>query len=190
MTFSEFGRRIKSNGSIGTDHGSAAPMFVFGKNVDASVIGDTPNIPVTASFNDNLPFQYDFRSVYATLLNKWLCVDAKDLDQIMLKNFQTLPIINSLACNKSVNLSGESFVTNYPNPFTNSTNISFKTAGGHTLIQVMDTMGRVIASLTDREYEAGNYNVVFDGSRLPPGIYYARYQNMTIQQVRTMIKVR
>jgi uncharacterized protein (DUF1501 family) len=190
MTFSEFGRRIKSNGSTGTDHGSAAPMFVFGKNVDSGVIGDTPNIPVTASFNDNLPFQYDFRSVYATILNKWLCVDADDLEQIMLKNFQVLPIVNSLACNKSVNLSGENFITNYPNPFTQSTNISFKTAGGHTLIQIMDTMGRVLKNLIDREYEAGNYNVVFDGSGLQPGVYYVRFQNMVVQQVRAMLKVR
>ena len=190
MTFSEFGRRIKSNGSTGTDHGSAAPMFVFGKNVDSGVIGDTPNIPVTASFNDNLPFQYDFRSVYATILNKWLCVDADDLEQIMLKNFQVLPIVNSLACNKSVNLSGENFITNYPNPFTQSTNISFKTAGGHTLIQIMDTMGRVLKNLIDREYEAGNYNVVFDGSGLQPGVYYIRFQNMVVQQVRAMLKVR
>jgi len=190
MTFSEFGRRIKSNGSTGTDHGSAAPMFVFGKNVDSGVIGDTPNIPVTASFNDNLPFQYDFRSVYATILNKWLCVDADDLEQIMLKNFQVLPIVNSLACNKSVNLSGENFITNYPNPFTQSTNISFKTAGGHTLIQIMDTMGRVLKNLVDREYEAGNYNVVFDGSGLQPGVYYVRFQNMVVQQVRAMLKVR
>lgn len=190
MTFSEFGRRIKSNGSTGTDHGSAAPMFVFGKNVDSGVIGDTPNIPVTASFNDNLPFQYDFRSVYATILNKWLCVDADDLEQIMLKNFQVLPIVNSLACNKSVNLSGENFITNYPNPFTQSTNISFKTAGGHTLIQIMDTMGRVLKNLVDREYEAGNYNVVFDGSGLQPGVYYIRFQNMVVQQVRAMLKVR
>ena len=190
MTFSEFGRRIKSNGSTGTDHGSAAPMFVFGKNVDSGVIGDTPNIPVTASFNDNLPFQYDFRSVYATILNKWLCVDADDLEQIMLKNFQVLPIVNSLACNKSVNLSWENFITNYPNPFTQSTNISFKTAGGHTLIQIMDTMGRVLKNLVDREYEAGNYNVVFDGSGLQPGVYYVRFQNMVVQQVRAMLKVR
>ena len=117
-------------------------------------------------------------------------MDADDLEQIMLKNFQVLPIVNSLACNKSVNLSGENFITNYPNPFTQSTNISFKTAGGHTLIQIMDTMGRVLKNLVDREYEAGNYNVVFDGSGLQPGVYYVRFQNMVVQQVRAMLKVR
>ncbi|GAC1527144.1 MAG: DUF1501 domain-containing protein [Sediminibacterium sp.] len=190
MTFSEFGRRIKSNGSTGTDHGSAAPMFVFGKNVTGGVLGDTPNIANNVTVSDNLPFQYDFRSVYATLLSNWLCVNDKDIQQIMLKNYQVLPLVNSMACKKTVNLSGENLVTNYPNPFSSSTVISFKTAGGHTLVQVIDTTGRVITNLTDKEYPAGNYTVVFNSGNLPPGVYYARLQNMAIQQVRPMLKMR
>ncbi|GAC1444582.1 MAG: DUF1501 domain-containing protein [Sediminibacterium sp.] len=190
MTFSEFGRRIKSNGSTGTDHGSAAPMFVFGKNVTGGVLGDTPIIANNVTVSDNLPFQYDFRSVYATLLSNWLCVNDKDIQQIMLKNYQVLPLVNSMACKKTVNLSGENLVTNYPNPFSSSTVISFKTAGGHTLVQVIDTTGRVITNLTDKEYPAGNYTVVFNSGNLPLGVYYARLQNMAIQQVRPMLKMR
>lgn len=68
MTFSEFGRRIKSNASGGTDHGAAAPVFLFGKNVVRGVYGTNPAIPVNATVNDNIPFQYDFRSVYASIL--------------------------------------------------------------------------------------------------------------------------
>jgi uncharacterized protein (DUF1501 family) len=190
MTYSEFGRRIKSNGSNGTDHGSAAPLFVFGKNVLGGVLGDTPVIPASTTVNDNLPFQYDFRSVYSTILANWLCVNDNDLQQIMLKNFQVLPLVNAGACKKAVNLSGEQLISNYPNPFTSTTVITFKTAGGHTLIQIMDTMGRVLANLTDKEYLAGTYTVVFDSKSLPNGVYYARLQNMATQQVRTMLKVR
>ena len=190
MTFSEFGRRIKSNGSTGTDHGAAAPLFVFGKNVLGGVLGDTPIIPASATVNDNIPFQYDFRSVYATILSNWLCVNDLDLQQIMLKNFQVLPLVNMSGCKKPVNLSGDTLISNYPNPFTSSTVITFTTAGGHTLIQIMDTMGRVIANLTDKEYTAGKYTVVLDGSSLPAGVYYARLQNMATQQVRAMIKVK
>ncbi len=190
MTFSEFGRRIKSNGSDGTDHGSAAPLFVFGKNVIGGVLGDTPTIPVTATVNDNLPFQYDFRSIYSTILANWLCVNDLDLQQIMLKNFQILPLVNAGGCKKAVNLSGDQLISNYPNPFVTSTVITFQTAGGHTLIQIMDTSGRVLANLTDKEYTAGTYTVVFDGSSLPAGVYYARLQNMAVQQVRPMLKVR
>jgi len=190
MTFSEFGRRTKSNGSMGTDHGSAAPLFIFGKNVLGGVLGDTPLVPANANVNDNLPFQYDFRSVYSTILANWLCVNELDLQQIMLKNFQLLPLVNAGTCKKAVNLSGEMLISNYPNPFTSSTIITFTTAGGHTLIQVIDTTGRMIAILTDKEYTAGTYTVVFDGSHLATGIYYARLQNLTTQQVRPMIKAR
>ncbi len=190
MTFSEFGRRIKSNGSTGTDHGSAAPLFVFGKHVMGGVLGDTPSIPANATVNDNLPFQYDFRSVYSTILSNWLCVKDTDLQQIMLKNFQLLPLVNAGGCQKPINLSGESLVSNYPNPFTSSTVITFKTDGGHTLIQIMDTSGKVISTLTDKEYTAGTYSVVFDSGLLPSGVYYARLQNMATQQVRTMLKAK
>ena len=125
-----------------------------------------------------------------TFLANWLCVNDKDLEQIMLKNFQVLPLVNSGACKKAVNLSGEQLLSNYPNPFTSTTIITFKTAGGHTLIQIMDTMGRVLANLTDKDYLPGTYTVVFDSKSLPNGVYYARLQNMATQQVRTMLKVR
>jgi uncharacterized protein (DUF1501 family) len=64
MTYSEFGRRIKSNSSVGTDHGAAAPLFVFGKPVEGGILGNNPaTIQPVATVNDNVPMQYDFRSV-------------------------------------------------------------------------------------------------------------------------------
>jgi len=191
MTFSEFGRRIKSNASGGTDHGAAAPLFVFGKNVLPGVIGNTPVIPTSASVNDNIPFQYDFRSVYATLLENWLCVKHDDLQNIMLKNFQALPLVNAGSCSTvKPNLSGISLITNYPNPFTSKTTISFQTKGGHTLVQVIDAMGTVLATLVDKDYKSGTYTVTFDSGALPAGVYYVRLQNLTAQHLRTMLKVR
>ncbi len=191
MTFSEFGRRIKSNASTGTDHGAAAPVFVFGKQVTGGVVGNSPALPVNASVNDNIPYQYDFRSVYATLLENWLCVRNSDLQTIMLKNFQTLPLVNTAACNAiTPNTSGNSLISNYPNPFQSKTILTFKTNGGHTLVQVIDAMGRVIKNLVDRDYVAGTYTVTFDSGALPSGVYYARLQNLSDQQVRAMLKVR
>jgi uncharacterized protein (DUF1501 family) len=191
MTFSEFGRRIKSNASGGTDHGAAAPLFVFGKPVLPGVVGNTPVIPTAATVNDNVPFQYDFRSVYATLLENWLCVKHDDLQTILLKNFQTLPLVNASSCSPAKpNLSGVSLISNYPNPFTSKTTITFNTKGGHTLVQVIDAMGTVLATLVDKDYKAGTYTVTFDSGTLPPGVYYVRIQNLSSQQIRTMLKVR
>jgi uncharacterized protein (DUF1501 family) len=69
MSFSEFGRRADENGSQGTDHGTAGPMFLFGK-VKPGVHGKHPSL--TDIPDMNLKFQVDFRSVYAALLDKWL----------------------------------------------------------------------------------------------------------------------
>lgn len=77
MTFSEFGRRAKENGSKGTDHGSGAPMFLVGGKVKAGTVGDHPSL---AQLEDgNLKFGIDFRQVYAGILEKWLGVPSKDV---------------------------------------------------------------------------------------------------------------
>ncbi|MGF2410942.1 DUF1501 domain-containing protein [Ferruginibacter sp.] len=191
MTFSEFGRRIKSNSSVGTDHGAAAPVFLFGKNVVPAVLGNNPTIPANATVNDNIPMQYDFRSVYASLLENWLCVKNADLQQIMLKNFQSLNIINSAACKiVNPNTSGNSYLEIWGSPFTQSTTIKYKTDGGHTLLQIFDTMGRLIKTVLDTELSAGSYTYNFDSGALPAGVYYARLQNGATQQVKAMVKVR
>ena len=192
MTFSEFGRRIKSNSSGGTDHGAAAPMILFGKNVTPAVLGTSPTLPANATVNDNIPMQYDFRSVYASLLENWLCVKNSDLQTIMLQNFQSLPVVNSASCKQVLpNTGGTSLITNSPNPFTNSTKITFQTKGGHTLIQIMDTLGRVLSTPVDKDFPvAGTFSIPFNSGSFPSGVYYARLQNGVIQQVRTMMKVR
>ena len=101
MTYSEFGRRISSNASSGTDHGSAAPQFMFGHKVAGGVLGTTPDIASDVANNDeNVSMQFDFRSVYTTILKDWFCVPTGDLPTIMLSSFNTLPIIRPDAtCN-------------------------------------------------------------------------------------------
>ncbi|MGX5820794.1 DUF1501 domain-containing protein [Chitinophaga lutea] len=194
MTFSEFGRRIKSNGSMGTDHGASAPMLVFGDYVNQQVLGNNVEIPTGTSAIDNVPMQYDFRSVYASLLEQWFCVKSTDLSHIMLRNYQSLPLINGLACGVVTNIPGvtddQKLLTNYPNPFTTKTIISYKTMGGHTMLQIFDTMGRLIRTLVDKTENEGQYTTTFDAESLPTGVYYARLQNGMIQQVRGMLKVR
>jgi uncharacterized protein (DUF1501 family) len=192
FTFSEFGRRIKSNSSFGTDHGAAAPQFVFGSSANPMIHGTNPAIPASVTVNDNIPMQYDFRSVYASLLQDWLGVKNEDLQQIMLKNFQNIPLIKSSTSIEDVpKNANNTLIDNYPNPFTQSTNIKFITAGGHTLVQIINQLGQVIDTPVDAEYDApGTYTIQWDSQNLRTGIYYARLQNGRVQQVRTMMKVR
>ncbi len=92
VTFSEFGRRIKSNASGGTDHGTAAPLFYFGAGVKAGVIGVNPVLPTAVHVNDNLVMQHDFRSVYATILQQWFGVPADEIQKVLTGQFPLLPI--------------------------------------------------------------------------------------------------
>lgn len=192
MTYSEFGRRIKSNASGGTDHGAAAPIFLFGKHVTPGLLGNNPAIPAAVTVNDNVPFQYDFRSVYASVLERWFCMDSTELEMVMMKKYQSLDIVNNPACKPSNPLpAGRALVTNYPNPFVGTTRIEFVTNGGHTLVQIINGLGQVIKTLVDAEYaSAGTYNTLFDSGGLSTGVYYARLQNGPNQQVRAMLKVR
>ena len=74
MTFSEFGRRVKENGSQGTDHGTAEPLFVLGSKVRGGLYGQQPSLADLD--NGDLRFGVDFRAVYATVLERWLGASA------------------------------------------------------------------------------------------------------------------
>ena len=88
LVFSEFGRRVAENDSRGTDHGQAAPMFVFGKPVKAGLIGTYPSLEHLS--DGDLKFHIDFRSVYATILDDWLKADSA---AILGNSFEKIPLI-------------------------------------------------------------------------------------------------
>ncbi|OXA99595.1 Twin-arginine translocation pathway signal sequence domain protein precursor [Flavobacterium oncorhynchi] len=72
VVFSEFGRRVKDNGN-GTDHGTAAPMFIIGGNNKGTVLGNNPDLSNLE--NGDLKYEIDFRSVYASLLQQKMNFD-------------------------------------------------------------------------------------------------------------------
>ena len=191
MTFSEFSRRVMSNGSMGTDHGAAQSIFIFGDAANAGVLGQSPDFSAITN-ESNLPMQYDFRSVYSSILRDWFCVAPTDVSSILMKDYQYLPFIKSTACNMNydnLNNLGNNLISNSPNPFNNSTSISFKTSGGYTLVQIFDASGRLVMIPVQQDYAQGTYTVSVDTGALASGVYYARLQNQSVSQVRTMLKV-
>lgn len=97
-TFSEFGRRVGSNASLGSDHGAAAPMIVFGEQTLGGIAGDNPMIEQYANPNTNVAMQFDFRSVFASILKDWFCVNQNTLEAVFMKNYQYIPIVANLDC--------------------------------------------------------------------------------------------
>jgi uncharacterized protein (DUF1501 family) len=89
MTYSEFGRRVAANASGGTDHGTAAPLFVAGRPVKGGFYGEQPSL--TDLDQGDLKFSTDFRSIYGTMIEKVLGLDQKSILQG--KTFPTLPLV-------------------------------------------------------------------------------------------------
>jgi uncharacterized protein (DUF1501 family) len=88
LVFSEFGRRLTENASAGTDHGTAAPLFLAGPAVKAGLHGPYPNL---RDLEDGDPkFVIDFRRVYATLLDRWLGCPA---EKVLGAKFDALPVV-------------------------------------------------------------------------------------------------
>ena len=78
LVFSEFGRRVKDNGS-GTDHGAGGHCFIIGDRVKGGLYGEYPSLEANALDAGDLQFNTDFRSVYSTILEKWMGLDAKPI---------------------------------------------------------------------------------------------------------------
>lgn len=102
VIFSEFGRKIVQNGSYGIDHGTLGSIFVIGKGVDGGVIGDNVDLNNQNSQGspDNSQMQYDYRQIYATLLQDWLGGDNTAIQNTFPHNTnnyatQKLPIFNT-----------------------------------------------------------------------------------------------
>jgi uncharacterized protein (DUF1501 family) len=95
LCFSEFGRRVAENGSAGTDHGAAAPVFLIGRGVQGGLLGQHPSL--TSLSNGDLRFTVDFRSVYAGVLRDWLDGDPAAVlgktvtPMSFLRTFQAVP---------------------------------------------------------------------------------------------------
>jgi uncharacterized protein (DUF1501 family) len=92
MSFSEFGRRVAQNASQGTDHGTAAPMFLFGPMVKAGLIGEHPSL--TDLDDGDLKHHIDFRGVYAGILEGWLKADPK---KVLEGRFDRVSVVKKMA---------------------------------------------------------------------------------------------
>ena len=94
MTTSEFGRRPYQNGGEGTDHGTAAPMFLVGESVNGGIIGNAPNLD-TFDNNNNLFHEHDFRQIYASVLNQHFGLSSELINNALLNSFETLDVIST-----------------------------------------------------------------------------------------------
>jgi len=174
MTISEFGRRVASNGT-GTDHGSAAPMLVFGTGVKGGIIGSDPDLD-NLEGPGNMRRQYDFRQIYASVLAQWFGASGTQLAAAFPPPapapFEQLPIFESAASIGAPVADARGALelgVPYPNPVVSTATIpvSGVPAAGATL-RLYTEGGRAVLT---RDVESGQGSVALDVRSLPAGTY-------------------
>ena len=194
LTFSEFGRRVNQNGSNGTDHGTAAPMFLFGAGVEGGLFGNAPNLS-DLDQTGNLKFDIDFRSIYATILKDWFGLPEQTVESVMGGSFDFLGLISDPATPTAIetNAVPETFTLhqNYPNPFNPATTITFTLARSeHVVLRIYDVQGRLVQTLVDGTQPAGQHAMAFDAGHLASGSYFYTLQTSDGLKTRQMTLVR
>lgn len=196
VTTSEFGRRVHSNGSYGTDHGTGGPIFVFGRGVNPGVVGKVPDMT-----KDNIEMQYDYRQIYANLLKDWMLVDEEKINNdIFFGNFIDGPKEDGgnyepLPLAVQVISSVDSFVNQrfrldgcHPNPAKNQTAFSFMiNAEGLVRVVMYDQNGKAIKTLINGTFEPGEHKVQVDLTGVPAGLYIYKLNIGSFEQAKKLI---
>jgi uncharacterized protein (DUF1501 family) len=197
VTTSEFGRRIYSNGSFGTDHGTGGPIYIFGKGVKPGVVGVVPDMN-----QGNVEMQFDYRQVYANLLKDWMLVDeAKINDNIFFKNFidgpkedgigkyEPLPLANQVITGVGEFVSSRFILEDcFPNPATDKTTLHFKTNhAGLVTVNLFDNSGRKMGVLINSEFAPGEHRVEVDLKNYQAGHYLYEMKSGFYKQAKKLV---
>lgn len=188
MTYSEFGRRIRSNDSYGTDHGDAAPLFVFGTCVEGGVIGDNPEISLDATVGEAVPMQVDFRSVYGSIFMDWFGEEVENVEALLPHDFTKLDIAGQCAIvniDNPANLNGLVHVR--PNPTRDMVHVQSDISLGQATITILNELGKVMTH-TKAKVQAGA-SISINISTLTSGVYFVRIQNAVSQKVVRVVKL-
>ncbi|MBL7795979.1 MAG: DUF1501 domain-containing protein [Saprospiraceae bacterium] len=188
-TFSEFGRCAKENGSFGTDHGTLAPMYIFGKTVEPGVSGTNVNLSNLAAGNQLQGIQHDYRQVFATLLQDWLGANDWVLQETMFENFSKFPLVGSSyvvdpQCyyGGSVTIVDDVFADGqkmslFPNPARFTTEVAFQSPDTYRGRLSVHSIGGSLMSNENVQVYPGENRFYVDVLGMPSGTYIVRLEN-------------
>jgi hypothetical protein len=193
MTYSEFGRRIRSNAALGTDHGTAAPLFLFGSCIENQILGDHPQIDTHVGIDEGVPMQYDFRDIYASVLKNWLGLNEDEVSNVINPDVQILPLFKS-GCIETTSVN-QIYQTNeiqirlYPNPVSSLLTIGFSNLNGQTNITVFDGKGGVLQAFKVEGDSSQNQIINLNISNYPSGSYFIHIQNKIVNKTMKFVKI-
>jgi uncharacterized protein (DUF1501 family) len=172
LIYSEFGRRIRSNKSEGTDHGEAFPMILFGNPINPVIYGDNPKLDITMSTNTNVAWKTDFRRVYHSILTDWFNAGSADAALVLGGSFEHIQILkkgvgSEILVNNTGNLSFQVF----PNPVNDKAEIRFTSPGGKIRIKAISLSGQVITLYSNNSASKGMQSIILFRNGISSGQY-------------------
>jgi len=189
FTTSEFGRRVHSNASWGTDHGMAAPVFLFGPMLKSGVVGSPPDL--TDLVDGNLKYEFDYRRLYTSILKDWMETPDEIIDQVYWSEFinNRLDIFKGPdGIHENGGFAASTDMLIYPNPATEmafiKTNLTKK---GHLELSVFDLQGRKIVSVFEGYKSIGEHLFNLNIAHLPSGYYMVRMRSGFKTESRKLI---
>lgn len=196
-TFSEFGRRPKSNESYGTDHGTAAPMLIFGSCVKPGIIG-TPADLTNLDGGGNLRQQYDYRQVFTSLLKNWFQASDEVINsKVMFSKFNNSEMLLDIVtlCN-SVGV--EAFMNDrfrlfecFPNPAKTSSFIKYYiNTDADVKLTLMDVHGIEVKELVNKFQTAGEYSIECNVEALTAGTYIYKIEAGILRNSKKLIVIK
>ena len=188
-TRSEFGRQIESNGSFGTDHGTAAPLILFGSCVLGGIVGPNPEIPDQLERQAGVPTQIDFKDVFGSIMIDWFGASEATVSSIFSHNFQYSQVIEACSMTTSTGspMVEHQYVRAYPNPFFEQLNVQFNAPGGHMRMSIFSTTGQEVFKLEEGFVSPGAQARTFNLPELPPGHYVLRLAGDTMMQTNSLL---
>ncbi|MFM2392102.1 MAG: hypothetical protein RLZZ546_79 [Bacteroidota bacterium] len=192
MTYSEFGRRIRSNAALGTDHGTAAPVFLFGSCIDNKILGDHPEIDPQVGIEDGVPMQYDFRDIYGTILNSWLGLDKDKVEGIIYPEYQSLPLFKEgcLIVSSDVDhLVNKVDIEVYPNPTIESVQIKYFCKDQMSTVKILDSAGGLLKTTKIVGHSGSEHQATIDLSTFASGTYFIHIKNKSFNKTKKVIKM-
>ncbi len=190
MTFSEFGRQIESNASLGTDHGDAAPLFLFGTCIQSGIIGPNPTIASALPDQAGIPMQVDFRDVYASLLRDWFQVPSNEVQQLFSHQVQFYALAGTCNVGNEEIPVAEEKILIYPNPTPSNIFIKVNLAEGMATAEVRDVNGATVRQVFNQHYSDGLHTIPCDLEGLPAGTYFLTVINAGRTRVEKVVKTK
>ena len=171
MTFSEFGRQVASNGSFGTDHGDAAPLFLFGKCVNSGIIGPNPQINNQIDGQSGVEMEIDFRDVYASILKDWFEVPVSSIQNLFEHNITFINVLSgcTLGLSEDESLDLKNIV--FPNPTPSNCTLKITTLNERVSVYIYSITGQMIKEIGSKDLSEGTHLIPCETSDLPAGNY-------------------